>query len=740
MPMHLTQFASAQAAKENAAQAAREDAAQAARQHPSRSAAGRSIPQCAPQCALNCASKYTPNFLPQLLCITGTDTDAGKTLVTAALARAATAAGKAVLVIKPVQTGCTRDSAGQPQAPDVCVCREAAPDAAATALVLLEPACSPHLAARSAGIVLSPGDLAARVRQAALAGEADLVLIEGAGGLMTPLNDKDVLADLFAELECPLLLVVGNRLGAVNHALLTIEVARSKGLQLAGFVATEPTPAAQEAEQALRLDNLASIEGLGGLPCLAVIPYLEGLNGDKAQRAAAWAQAACAMEPVLEALEKHNPDRVGQDSQEALLAFDRAHLWHPYTSALAPQRTWQAVRTRGARITLRDGRELVDGMASWWCAIHGYNHPALLAALRHQAARMPHVMFGGLTHEPAVALGRALLDMVPPGLEHVFLADSGSVSVEVAVKMALQYQAALGAPNKTRILALRGGYHGDTFGAMSVCDPETGMHHLFRDALPAQLFAPRPACRFDAPYDPASFQAVATLLEDHAATVAAVILEPIVQGAGGMWFYHPAYLRQVRDACDKHGCLLIADEIATGFGRTGRLFACEHAGITPDILCVGKGLTGGVLSLAATLTSRAVAEGLSHAGGVLMHGPTYMANPLACAVACASLALLANGAWAAEVARLEAGLRQGVLPCASLPGVRDARVLGAIGVLEMDAPVNTEVLQAFFVQKGVWIRPFGRLIYVMPPYVSTDEDVTLLTRAMREAVEESAWR
>ncbi|GAB7078432.1 adenosylmethionine--8-amino-7-oxononanoate transaminase [Megalodesulfovibrio paquesii] len=697
---------------------------------------GRSMPECAPESA--------SNRLPPMLCITGTDTDAGKTLVTAALARAATAAGKttgkAVLVIKPVQTGCTKDSAGQLQAPDVYVCREAAPEAGACALVLLEPACSPHLAARSAGLRLSPGELAIRVRQTVLAGEADLVLIEGAGGLMTPLNEKDVLADLFAELDCPLLLVVGNRLGAVNHALLTIEAARARGLCLAGFVTTEPTAAVDDAERALRQDNLACIERLGGLPRLAAIPYLEGMAGTGAQRVAAWAQAARAVEPVLEALGKQGPQHAGRDSAETLLAFDRAHLWHPYTSALNPQRTWQAIRTRGTRITLRDGRELVDGMASWWCAIHGYNHPALLTALRHQAAQMPHVMFGGLTHEPAVALGQALLGAVPPGLEHVFLADSGSVSVEVAVKMALQYQTALGRPGKTRLLALRGGYHGDTLGAMSVCDPETGMHHLFRNVLPAQLFAPRPACRFDGPYDPAPFHAFAALLEEHAATLAAVILEPIVQGAGGMWFYHPTYLRQVREACDRHGCLLIADEIATGFGRTGRLFACEHAGITPDILCVGKGLTGGVLSLAATLTTRTVAEGISHRSGVLMHGPTYMANPLACAVACASLALLADGAWAAEVARLEAGLRQGLLPCASLPGVRDVRVLGAIGVLEMDTPVNTTALQAFFVQKGVWIRPFGRLIYVMPPYVSTDEDITLLTRAMREAVEEGAWR
>jgi adenosylmethionine-8-amino-7-oxononanoate aminotransferase len=330
--------------------------------------------------------------------------------------------------------------------------------------------------------------------------------------------------------------------------------------------------------------------------------------------------------------------------------------------------------------------------------------------------------------------------MVPAALQHVFFADSGSVAVEAALKMALQYWQARGETRRTRILTVRGGYHGDTLGAMSVCDPENGMHALFSDILPRQVFAPRPECRFDAPYDPASERAFAEVLAAHADSVAAVILEPIVQGAGGMWFYHPDFLRGVHRLCKQHGCLLILDEIATGFGRTGRLFACEHAGVEPDILCLGKGLSGGVLTLAAALATREVAEGISRDGGVFMHGPTFMANPLACAVAEASLELIASGTWQADVARLETGLRQGLAPCVRQPGVADVRVLGAIGVVEMQRAVNMERLQTFFVEQGVWIRPFGRLIYVMPPYVATDGDIAALSAAIRRALVQKAWQ
>ncbi|MGE4553874.1 MAG: adenosylmethionine--8-amino-7-oxononanoate transaminase [Desulfovibrionaceae bacterium] len=417
------------------------------------------------------------------------------------------------------------------------------------------------------------------------------------------------------------------------------------------------------------------------------------------------------------------------------LDFDRAHIWHPYTSATAPLPV-QAVRAaRGCRLELCDGRELIDGMASWWCVIHGYNHPRLNAALRAQLDDMAHVMFGGLTHAPAVDLARRLVELTPAPLEHVFFADSGSVAVEVALKMAVQYRQARGETGRTRFLALRNGYHGDTLGAMSVCDPVTGMHTLFRGYLPEQVFAEAPRCAFGAAWDESYIRDFEARLAAHARELAAVILEPVVQGAGGMRFYSPHFLRRVRELCDEHDVLLIADEIATGFGRTGRLFACQWADIAPDILCLGKALTGGYLTLAAVLATREVAHTISARGGVFMHGPTFMANPLACAAANASLELLAEGGWRRDVPRLEAGLRRGLAPCAGLPGVAEVRVLGAIGVVEMREPVDPARAQALFVERGVWVRPFGRLVYVMPPYVMPDADLDRLTAAVAEVAD-----
>ena len=426
-------------------------------------------------------------------------------------------------------------------------------------------------------------------------------------------------------------------------------------------------------------------------------------------------------------------------SPSSLLAFDREHLWHPYTSALNPLPVREATGVSGVRIRLRDGRELVDGMSSWWCAIHGYGHPVLMDALRRQSAKMAHVMFGGLTHEPAVELARRLLPLLPDNLRHIFYADSGSVCVEVALKMAVQYWASKGRPGKTRFLTPKGGYHGDTQGAMSVCDPVNGMHTLFTGILPKHLFVERPSCRFDSPFDPDSLRPMRDAIGRHADELAAVILEPIVQGAGGMWFYHPEYLRGVRKLCDEHELLLIVDEIATGFGRTGKMFASEWAGLKPDILCLGKALTGGTMTLAATVASEAVARGIEEAGpeqggGVFMHGPTFMGNPLACAVGCASLDLLDASPWAERVESIRRGLEEGLAPCREFRGVRDVRTLGAIGVVEVDKPVDMATLQDFFVNRGVWVRPFNRNVYLMPPYCIEPEDLRRLTDAIVDAV------
>lgn len=426
-------------------------------------------------------------------------------------------------------------------------------------------------------------------------------------------------------------------------------------------------------------------------------------------------------------------------STETILDIDRQHIWHPYSSITAPLPQYVVKSATGVRLTLTDGSELIDGMASWWSVIHGYSHPVLVEALQQQAAQMSHVMFGGLSHEPAAKLARLLVDITPEKLQKVFFSDSGSVAVEVAIKMAIQYWHAAGQPQKQRMLALRNGYHGDTFAAMSVCDPVTGMHELFNAVLPQQFFADAPQCGFNDDWDEGDIDSLKTQLEQHHHQIAAVVLEPIVQGAGGMRFYSPHYLRRVRELCDEYNVLLICDEIATGFGRTGKLFACEHAGITPDILCLGKALTGGMMTLAATLTTEKISTTICNANpGVFMHGPTFMGNPLACAVAAASIELLLESPWQQRISQLQAGLKQGLAAASDLPHVAEVRVLGGIGVVEMKSPVHMQKITAAFVEQGIWVRPFGKLVYLMPPYVMSAEDLHELTAKLVAVISDPA--
>ncbi|PIP55009.1 MAG: adenosylmethionine--8-amino-7-oxononanoate transaminase [Bacteroidetes bacterium CG23_combo_of_CG06-09_8_20_14_all_32_9] len=423
-------------------------------------------------------------------------------------------------------------------------------------------------------------------------------------------------------------------------------------------------------------------------------------------------------------------------SVQEILKFDKEHLWHPYTSATNPLPVYPVKSANGVYIELQNGTKLIDGMSSWWAVIHGYNHPVLNKAITNQLNNMAHVMFGGLTHAPAVNLAKKLFKILPENLTRIFFCDSGSVSVEISMKMALQYWYSKGKSKKKHFATIRSGYHGDTWNAMSVCDPETGMHYIFKESLPVQYFVPQPKIKFHNKWNKIDIEPFKSLLMEKQSEIAAVILEPIVQAAGGMWFYHPQFLVELRNLCNQHHILLILDEIATGFGRTGKLFACEHADVKPDIMCLGKAITGGYMSFAATMCTNNVANTISEGNpGVFMHGPTFMANPLACAVSIASIDLLLNSNWRENVLRIERNMFKWLTPAKNFKTVSDVRTLGAIGVVEMKNKVDIENCQKEFVKQGVWIRPFGNLIYLMPPYVINDEELKTLCNAILNVAE-----
>lgn len=649
--------------------------------------------------------------------ICGTDTDVGKTVISAALLKNI----KEAQVLKVIQTG--------NELIDQAQYTEANPKSQVKTLKHFKLAASPHLSARLENQTLNLQSLAKEIQE--FVQQAPFTIIEGSGGITTPITDSETFLDLIAMLPYPVILVVKNALGAINHASLSVMALKNHGIEIKGLIFTHPYDGSDE-QKMIAEDNIDIITKLTRVPVLDVIPFVSELS-EKHSREKGWEIVASHLKHTAEVLQSLK-------ESEDITVFDQAHLWHPYSSAINASKSWAVDKAQSNYIYLKEGTKLLDGMSSWWCAIHGYGHPKLLQAINEQAAKMPHIMFGGLTHDPAVRLGKRLLEIVPEGLSHIFYADSGSVAVEVALKMARQYCLAQGFPNKTKFISLLGGYHGDTLGAMSVCDPVNGMHTIFESVLPKHIFAPRPSCSFFEEFNSESLAELKKLVATHQHECIGIVLEPIVQGAGGMWLYHPEYLKAVKKLCEEYGLLLIVDEIATGFGRTGKLFASNWAEITPDIMCIGKALTGGMMTLAATITTKKIAHGISDQGGVLMHGPTFMANPLACHVALASIDLLLSIDWKARVSNIEKTLKAGLAKCADSPDVADVRILGAIGVVQMKRKINVPKLQKFFVEQcGVWIRPFNDLIYIMPSFNVSEAEVLVLTRAITEAIEEQAW-
>lgn len=637
--------------------------------------------------------------------ITATNTEVGKTFVTAALLQAGLDNAIDTVAIKPIQSGCENGAA-----PDVNEYAKVNPQNNFPPQYALAYPSSPYYAAQKEHITIDMQAVKAYC-DTFLQSHA-LSLIEGAGGMLVPLTEHDMICDLVKMLDVPVILVCKNELGVLNQILLNLELCKYNGIDVACIVLNFHDP--HDEICASNVDYLKSVFK-GAVIC---VPKM-----NSPQEASAYFQ---------QFITAYRPERDDID-----IAFDTEHLLHPYTSALHPLKTYGVTFAKGNYIYTDKG-SLLDGMSSWWCAYQGYNRKALNEAAITQLNRFSHVMFAGLTHASAIDLGKKLLSILPKGMEHIFYCDSGSVSVEVALKMALQYQQNKN-PQKTKIATISGGYHGDTFGAMSVCDPISGMHFLFKDMLAQQIFLPRPSQTFSGEFDESALGEMKRIIDAHRHEIAAIIVEPIVQGAGGMWFYHKEYLRFFRQICDTFDILLIFDEIATGFGRTGELFACDLANVAPDIMCMGKAITAGYMSFAAVSANKKTVNGICENNSAFMHGPTFMANPLACAIAAKNIELLLNSNFKVQVKRIEQCLATELRKCAEFDAVRDVRVLGAIGVVELTQKVDVQKAQTFFVQQGVWIRPFSNYIYIMPPFTVTQDELKKLCTAIYEAVKQHQY-
>jgi len=653
--------------------------------------------------------------------ITGTNTDIGKTFITTALLHSFLKFTPRAVAIKPIQSGA--DESGLK---DFEIYQSAGESENFAPLYMLKFPASPHFAARLEGIQINLKNVKNYCEK--IICEHEMTLIEGAGGIYVPINERESMLDLILALNLGAILVCKNELGAINNAILSIKALENAGVKIDLIVLNFT-----DLNDQIHVSNLDYLRA--NFPYkIIVLPKFDDKNLDEiALNFDEFAQESLSnLDEISNKTESNlTPCQVQISSEQIDLNFDKKHLFHPYTSIIKPLKTYAVTGAKGSYIFTQDGA-LIDGMSSWWCECLGYGREELKAAAHAQIDDFSHVMFGGLTHAPAINLGKKLLSLLPSQLDVIFYADSGSVGVEVAIKMALQYQQNH-APHKNKIATFKGGYHGDTFGAMSVCDPVNGMHSLFRGVLAKQIFMPRPKIPYGAKFSNKATKKMEKIIMKNRDKIAAIIVEPLVQGAGGMWFYHENYLKFLRKICDKIGALLIFDEIATGFGRTGAMFACEKAGVVPDIITLGKALTGGMLSFATTICSRRVANGVCQ-NGVFMHGPTFMANPLACAVALESITQIERLNVREKVGVCEQILRENLAFCANLDGVVDVRVMGAIGVVEMVRDVDVERIQAFFIKRGVWIRPFGKNIYIMPHFTASRDEIIALCKAIHEAI------